>query len=790
MIERISELFRRRKPDVFAVLGLVLLWGLYFWRVFTPSADDALSLREGDFSGQFVSFFGYQVERLSDGEIPLWNPYNNAGHPFLADTQSAVFYPPRLLSVSLVDITDRTAPGELYAALQTEMALHVLLGSLLMYVLVRRLTWPEDGARERGPDRASVIGALVAAVTYAYGGYVSGYPPLQLAVLEAGVWLPLVLLGIFQATQTERRGWRCMVLAGVALGIALLAGHPQTALFTIYFALAFLAYRLWLLFRRERWRTFAARFVLMAALFGLVAGGLAAVQLIPGLEYTFLSTREDLNFDDKGNGFPYGDVLQILFPDIVSEWSPLYFGVAGLLLALVAVWKRTPHSLFFGGAALLGLGLGFGKGTVLYDLAYLLVPGASWFRGQERAAFVYAHSASVLAGLGAAHLLAWDFHKDRSRHQLRRLALGIAGVCVLYAGVEFVLWRTPDGATYANELQSGARAALLAALAAATIPWPVRLSAAPGQPSRRALALLTLVVFDLFSVTQGGPNYENIPASDRLAEPEMVQHLRTEMLEPGARVDGLRGVRENHGTLYGIPDINGTSPLRLKGIDGIMNLPDDRRWDLLAVHYVLRDWEQLMAPSNITAVDEDPLGSYNVHLVERARPFAHLTYAVQVVGDDAGAYTIAGEPTYAVERLQQVALLDRDPGIDLPDEPPAAPGLAQVITFEPERIEIEADTPAPAVLTIALPDYPGWQATINGDDADILRAYGGLSAVALLDSGMYTVKLVYRPWTFRLGALLSLFTLIALVVLVVSAPVAKRITSSRRDHVTVTNEKV
>ena len=28
------------------------------------------------------------------GEIPLWNPYNNGGLPFIADTQAAVFYPP------------------------------------------------------------------------------------------------------------------------------------------------------------------------------------------------------------------------------------------------------------------------------------------------------------------------------------------------------------------------------------------------------------------------------------------------------------------------------------------------------------------------------------------------------------------------------------------------------------------------------------------------------------------------------------------------------------------------
>ena len=133
---------RRIPPDVLAVLVLVALWVLYFWRIFTPATQDALSLTEGDFSGQFVAFFGYQVERLHDGAVPLWNPYNYAGHPFLADTQSAVFYPPRLLTVALVG--DDPSPGDLYNALQTEMALHVLLGTLLFYAFVRRLTAPSE----------------------------------------------------------------------------------------------------------------------------------------------------------------------------------------------------------------------------------------------------------------------------------------------------------------------------------------------------------------------------------------------------------------------------------------------------------------------------------------------------------------------------------------------------------------------------------------------------------------------------------------------------------------------
>ena len=752
----------RRLPDALAVLVLVALWGLYFWRILTPAPQDALSLTEGDFSGQFVSFFGYQVERLAAGEVPLWNPYNYAGHPFLADTQSAVFYPPRLLIVALVSLGGDPDPGELYRALQTEMALHVLLGTLLMYAFVRRLIAPPDGA----PVYPAIVGGLVAALTYGYGGYLSGYPQLQLAVLEAGIWLPLVLLGIFQATRTPRPGWLCLVLAGVALALSLLAGHPQTSLFMLYLALAFLAYRLWR-HADGSWRVFGRRFVLAAALVGLVAGGLAAIQLLPGLEYLQHTTRQDLGFEAKSGGFPFSDLLQLLFPGFLTLWSPLYLGIAGLVLAIWAVIARAAHSAFFATAALLGLLLSFGAGTVLYDAAYLLLPGLSWFRGQERAAFVVAESASILAGLGAAHLLASGVVQPAAR-SLRRALIALAVVCGVIALAVFVAWRAIDGTTYHAALQSMTFAALLSVLAAALIPAALRRT----RDTRLGLALVALIVFDLFSVTMGTANYDSIPAAERLPEPPMIAQLRDEMLPPGARVDGLRGLRGNWGTLYAVPDMRGISPLVLNSVHTYLeDLPTDRAWDLLAVRYVLTDWQELMAPSAIVDTGEDEYGTYNVHELESPRGFAHLTYGATIVPGDGEAYGLLREPAYDT---RQHVILNRDPGLDLPGSAPDDPGRTDVQRFEPEHIVIEAETAAPAVLTLALPHYPGWQATVNGNEADLLRAYGGLSAVALPEAGRYTVVLRYQPWTYRAGLGITLIALLLVSALAVWSFAAAR----------------
>ena len=318
----------RRNHDLRAVALLVVLWLLFFWRLFTPIASDQASLTTGDFSGQFVAFGAYQYERLSRGEIPLWNPYNNGGLPFIADTQAAVFYPPRWLTIALSAL----AGGWSYNALQLEMTFHVLLYSLFMYAFVRRLT---------GGARQSELAALIAAIITGYGGYTTGYPPLQLPVLEAACWLPLVALGIAAAAPERKIKWRFLALAAFALGLSWLAGHPQTSWFITYVAAAYLLYRCYA--GGVGWRQAAAALALLA----VTTVGVTAVTLFPGIEYLMHTTREGLDFAAKGNGFPVRDIAQFLFPGSVSQWSPLHVGLPALFFAALALWRRQGESRFW-----------------------------------------------------------------------------------------------------------------------------------------------------------------------------------------------------------------------------------------------------------------------------------------------------------------------------------------------------------------------------------------------------------------------------------------------------------
>src|SRR5690606_31046962 len=138
---------------------------------------------------------------------------------------------------------------------------------------------------------------LVAAIIFSYGGFMQSYPPLQLALLEAAIWLPLAILGLHEATRHERLRWSWIVLTGFAYGLSWLAGHPQTTFFITYLLIAYFIYR-------ARQRRYPPLHILAGLiLFGALGGALAAIQLLPGVEYLMHTARTGLTFEAKGNGF-------------------------------------------------------------------------------------------------------------------------------------------------------------------------------------------------------------------------------------------------------------------------------------------------------------------------------------------------------------------------------------------------------------------------------------------------------------------------------------------------------
>jgi hypothetical protein len=95
-------------------------------------------------------------------------------------------------------------------------------------------------------------------------------------------------------------------------------------------------------------------------------------------------------------------------------------------------------------------------------------------------------------------------------------------------------------------------------------------------------------------------------------------------------------------------------------------------------------------------------------------------------------------------------------------------GSVEVTSREPNRLELHAISPSPAVLVVSENYFPGWRVYVDGQRQELFRVNYNLRGVALTP-GAHTVRLEYRPLSVLLGLIVSLITLAGLVL-----PAARR----------------
>jgi hypothetical protein len=218
-----------------------------------------------DHADYFQPLRYFTTEQLRAGHLPLWNPYNASGEPWLANPQTGVFYPPAWVF--------------LIVPFARAYTLYLLFHSLLLgtgaYVLFVR--------------RASRAAALTGAVALMLSG-----PVLSLLDVQNNfttfAWVPWILWRAGEDRERPRP-----LMAGALLALAFLAGEP------FYAAVAALLY------------VVVVRRVRLIAIAGAFAVALSAIQLFPFIEMLAGSNRT--------GGFDARDILRASMP--LREWARL-----------------------------------------------------------------------------------------------------------------------------------------------------------------------------------------------------------------------------------------------------------------------------------------------------------------------------------------------------------------------------------------------------------------------------------------------------------------------------------
>lgn len=694
------------------IIAALMLWPLLFWwRLWVLDPADRAAIPAGDFTDQYYPLQLFAARELADGRLPAWDPYINAGQPGLADIQTGFYYPLNLLpNLALAALGVSFTLGLMTA----QVVLHFSLASLFAYLFVRHL------ARRAGARiQAARFAGAVAALTFSYAGYLTSFPVQQLTILETAIWLPLVLLFVDKAV-CHARPLPYVLLAGMALACALLAGHPQTAMYVVYAAMAYGVFRVWSAPTPDARAQIRQRLLRTAycALLPLALGvGLAAVQLVPTLGFISRSTRAGLDYEAVAWGFPVAEMIHLLYPGYLGG-SPQYVGILPMILAVSALFvKRARREvLFWMVFGTLALVLSLGGNTALYRAAYLLLPGFGAVRDQERIIYLFGLAASVLAGYGTLVLVQPLTRSVRRgfRALVRVLAwLGVGFLSLTVLWCLGYIW-SQQQAVEVNLFEGVLRhhLLLLLTLGGSIVLFAWRLW---GRARRGWLMVLTLglIWLNLFCVNWRY-NQAEAMAGGSFPETELVSFLKG---RPGTfRISsaGLLPGGASAGIVYELEDITGNTPLRL---DAFQQFEDRvgswRRWQLLNVEYVLSE-RDIDGPGLERVYQE---GEVKVYRVGDPLRRAWVVHGSVVAGDEQSFDLLNAE---GFDPREVAVLPPESAGLALPGG--GGPGsAAQVVEAMPGRLVLDISPGKDGLLVVSQPSYPGWQASVDGETVPIHR---------------------------------------------------------------------
>jgi len=642
---------------------------------------------------------------LAQGSLPIWNPYQLCGIPWLAALQGGVLYPPHLLYALL--------PTHLGMAVSS--LLHLLLVGGAVAVFARRV----------GLGWSAV---LLAAALCAMRGRIAGLSAVP-NMMEAGAWLApgaVAVLGLARG-----RGTRSVALLAVSTAASVLAGYPQYSVYICYAWTVLLG----ALLLGER-PPLAGWLRAGGGLLGGVALGalLAGVQLLPALEMSGLGTRS-LGSLSMGAMLPFGlkggsraGVALELLSGKGEGHLPLSLGYVGLALVPFALLNRHHRALALGtiGLGLLVLSFAMGPATPLFDF-YLQLPALGSFRIPSRILFVLDFCFAVAAALGL----------DEIRRRASRLAGGslrlgntlAAGIVVLALVELFAANPERPRLPYFREgyVQVFERDQAIYSVIAAS---PQRVffwnpGFAPRLPSKLAS------VFGMRAVD----DYE--PMS-----------LRRQAEYFGFLQSGSTRSKRHGSPFYGRLSFPRTPE------QGVELASRQRLFDLAATRFMLAPAglarsPELLAYANAAGLERRPGPNKALVVLEnpRALPRAYVTYRVRPAPPAEELLAVLSRSGF--DPLAE-SYLEGVPGLLAVSGAPLRGRPAAIVRDEPRLVEVEAELEAPGLLVLADSYFPGWQATVDGEPVEIQPA-NHLFRGVVLPAGQHRVRFAYRPRSLMLG---------------------------------------
>jgi len=728
-----KQQFLSRRPTILWLGLLLLATVVFYWRILLTRQFSLLTDSEG--VSQSYSWLRFWVVSIRHGTLPLWDPYTLAGHSFAGEMQTAAFYPLHLLLAIFPLNRHGLLSPNLY---HCWFAFTHFLGACFMFALAREL-------------KLTRFAAFLAGICFSLGGFVGRVPWPHM--FESSIWLPLLFLFFLRAISAleTRRAVLHSAIAGLMLGLSILAGGMHVVILQVLVVLSAGAYHAFAGESRAAWR----RALLATAVLLIVGFAAGAVQLLPSMEYSQQAIRflgragalpaaETIPYQDLSDAlWPNGFVAMLIpqaFNGVAGSGEVInpYLGVFPLLLAVLGINGNWTHRWvrYLTLLAIAGLLYSLGAFSLLHGVLYAIVPRLWMAREPARALYVVDFAAAILVGFGLDSLVSPAF-RLRASTTLNRILAGIVIACgagflvpALYGKPELNLW-------------------VSFSILLIFLSYALFLYVARGNTGRAArLLVVALVLFDLSAFDWTARNLLDLSRTG-------VNHLDRLLSTRGAVafLQSRPGLFRVEVGTDPKPNIADSFAIQTTSAAGVTAPIDFVR---LRVHPQLLNVRYRLAP----AASAEPGALYQdagwkVYEKSNALPRAWLVHAAIVEPSPERALAQIESPGFDPA---QTAVLD-----DLAPLEPPLQGAAESVTFlafEPNHMEVDVVTASKGMLVISEMVYPGWYAAVNGQPARIHRADAGLRGIAL-PAGQSRVTLRYAPRSVYMGGALTLLAFLA-----------------------------
>jgi len=758
-----SSVMRVPLGAALAIFLLAFLWPAWPWL----SGEVTIPW---DAKSQFFPQVQFLASSFARGEWPWWSPNVFAGWPEISDPQSLLFAPLyALLAAFNAAISLRAFDAVTFA--------YLFLGAVGIIVFFHDRGWHAGGA-------------LVAAMAFALGGSASARiqhagQVVSLAYLPLALWLV--------ARALERSSWRTGLAAG-AVGGLMAVGRDQVALLSLYVLAGFVL---------AHWAAGKAPLAPMRASIkplaaAAVSGSLiAAVPIIMTVLLAARSNRPEISFAAAAGGsihpvhllqFAFADLFGAMDPNVeywapqsliwdaawgwpglyLSQNMPLVYAGALTFVAVVSfglirgvAWAREIR--FFTIAAVFMLLYALGAYTPAFHLMYDLLPDVALYRRPADATFVLVALIAVIAGY-LVHRWLTGTVPPATRLQ-RALEIGspivlIAGALALAASVVGI--RPALTPVVTAVLFTAAAVAVLALARGLDARWPVG-----------AVALIAgFMALDLawnnaphVSTALPPARFDALRAN---TDDETVRLLKARLA--GAAAPDRRDRVELVGIDYHWPNLSlaqgfdhvfGHNPLRLRWfqeathVGDTVAIPSQRVFsplypsyrsafaDLLGVRFIVTGVPVEQIDSSLKPGDLNFIArTKDAYVYENPRALPRVMLLTDWRLANFDELLRAGWPGVDPRRT---VLLKKAPIGFSPSAAAGTVGSARLLRYANTEVVVEVEAPAGGVLLLNDVWHPWWRASIDGVDAEILKADVIFRAV-VCPRGRHEVRFTFHPF--------------------------------------------